>query len=643
MRVFGQKQFLLSASLLFIAIALLLLCWLNAMPPIKPRGELASELYQYYTSVVPLYDTDIRKKFFMLVIAYIGFFAVALKLLRNKISDTENNTYAVFSALCIIGVMGVIAAYVILGFKASRTMIITDIGIAVLYLISASFCRQSVIKRMAACALYGLAGTAFVLLMCVIFKHIGMVSSPTGLDYILNFNVHFSALLSNSMRIADGYTWGNGILPSYGILFPEIASHLLGFSAFSIPSWLHFLQYLQILLICCFLLAAVLSTRKPITWLYVCCALILFDPSYYLLYFPNHGGWRYLGVAIAILALAAAAFHRKPLTLLQKILIGTLAFLINFETGTILIIGFCATELFVRDRGWLRVTRYVLLTALFMGLALFLFLHTFSLDLLASVFPFLGKLHNSSFGGEQYVVIPALVAVIIHAAIVMWRTANSGIRSAYQELGIVCAVYCLLWSMYFIDRPNIIYFGSISLVYAFLASRLFSDIRWLMGSLQKFAIIFVFFLAFAYMTIPLQILKNYRSQLSTPLVAIDHYNDMVYMNTIRKSAQELKENIAPNDGYVTPFAFFVRCLSRDKNNFRVADPFAMIAYESEQLDFFNAKMPAEIYLPRLDMLFPGTGAPEAYNKFLAKFLMELKIKHYHMKKNLTYWVVYSEI
>ncbi len=525
MKINIQKQFILSLALFLVAYGLLLLCWINAFPHVKPRGSLAVELNEYYTSVVPLYDVETRKTFFMLIVAFVGIFSVALKLFRNKRIRSSDSKYRQFSLLSLLGISGIIIAYIVMGPHYSFSCCALEIGIISLYFISfwsptratalkitqpLSFPRRresivtyssniqyNLFGKAAIVILYCIAGAALIFLVSHTLKHFMFVAAPSSMDFVLNVGVHFSALLSNSMRLADGYAWGSGVKPTYGLLLPEIASHVLAFSSFSISSWLHLLQSLQIVLISCFLLAAGLSSRHPITLLYVCIALLLYDPASVLLYFPNHGGWRYLGVALVMLALSIAVFQNKRLSLLSKILFATLAFLINFETGIILSLGFCASELFSRHHGWFRVIKYSLFTAIFTAFSLLLLLHRFSQEVLSPIFPILGKLHNSSFGGEMYVVIPAFAAVFIHASIVLWRTANSGIKNAYQELGVVCAVYCLLWSMYYIDRPNVIYFSSIALVYAFLANRLYADVRWLMGSQQKLSILLFFPLAFA--------------------------------------------------------------------------------------------------------------------------------------------------
>ncbi len=147
---------------------------------------------------------------------------------------------------------------------------------------------------------------------------------------------------------------------------------------------------------------------------------------------------------------------------------------------------------------------------------------------------------------------------------------------------------------------------------------------------------------YEYITFPMQTLNNYRSQLHTPIMSIDDIQKMSYMKNIQHSAIELKENISLHNGYITPFSFYVRCMSGKQNNFSTPDPFAMIAYESEQIAFFNEKMPSIIFMPRLETLFSDSAPPPAYTQFLDKFLAILKMRNYYIQKNLTYWVVYSD-
>jgi hypothetical protein len=628
--------------LAILAVLLLVLPAAGMHPPINSVGILAHEWYEYVTSVVPLYDVSLNKEIYLLILLAIGVFAIVIKADRG--SHAVLPRAKLIASIELILISAPVLIYIFITFNRLLTQRIAYIFISIG--LAASFTVLQANKRARSVAETFTIQVVFALISALIISHflmrLGLVPVLEPATFIFNIDLHLSVLIGPAARLIDGYPWLSGAEPSYGLLMPALTSWLFRQSSFSIENCMAYLQYLQAALVALVAIAMFLRSKN-----FICVALVLpvlyfFEPASLLIFIPNHNAWRYMGVAFVFFALSLGCLKRRRLHPALKGAVGAIAVLLNFETGLVIVAALTGSEV-LAQRGQLQ---RALIAA---GSALVL--------ILVSVFLITGQIPseyfyhlyrnwalNYSVGGEPYNAIPVFAVIVLHCAIIVWRTARSKIRTPHQDFDFVASIYCLGWSMYFVNRPNDTYLATIFIVYSFVFMRLLGDARWIVnGKTQMLSYGFVFLCAFSYFSSFVSYLDTFYVRMQARSLEVGRTREMEALSTVTSSALELSQAVGAADGYITPFPFFVRGISGLPNNLTTQDPFFGLRKEKELTSFLSGNLPKVLFLPRIETLFSPKDPPVAYRHFIDRILLSLKARGYTVQRELQYWTVFEYV
>ncbi len=621
----------LTVGIVWISISLFLLYIIDAYSDIKPRGLLAPELYHFSNAGSrPNFDISGRQKLFTYTILLVGLISLWIKGISARYHLRFSASTRILSYINGIAILSILGLYLLYSFKIPGYTIFYSLIFTTMY-ITLNTSNNAALKKMISFFLYGASAILFSIVIWQSTKF-GNVPYLFYLPDLFSCDNHLTVLLSSTYRLADGYHWLQGIQPTYGILLPTLAEPILQYFSFSLTSWFYFLESLQFMFIVMFLISMFLQSKSPITFLAVCASLFDFNLFSTNIYFPNHFAWRFVGIAISMLCLSLGCYFKKRISYLQKSLLSSLLFFLNFETGIVFFISFAASEFFSKKQGILRSLKFVFYFLLLTILALYLFFNLSPLSLIDSLQ--FTRIVSSALGGWRYFAIPAFVTIVTHSTIIIWRTARSGIRTAQQDVGFIAAMYCLLWSMYFVTRPDFVNFPSLLIVYAFVVYRLWSDVSFVLQKNRLLTSVTAGLLLFAYLIYPYNALANFLP------IPISKFTRLDAMQPIVRAAAELKLTYHEGDGYITPFTFFTRAISGKPNNLPVADPFILISLEKEQVDFLKSRLPARLLLPKIEKLFINGPPQVEYSELLEKIKGELRNRHYHANDHMKYWVEY---
>ena len=652
MRVRDKNSQKISASTLFeqlfaIAVTSLLIIMLPALgssPDVQPIGDLAREVTGYLTSVVALYDVRVTNITYLMFLASIGLIAgfFAFGRPNTRIELQKDHPLAIIKL--ILFVLPVICYVSIAYVKQSANMATWVENIFISLCLAVCFCALQHSKRVGQSVSCWpteliLGGLALVL-MLPFFLYFGKVPVMEPSTFIFNIDVHMSNLIAPAFRLLDGYRWMDGVEPAYGFLMPSLSSVLFS-SEILLGNFILYLQFLEVIAVLLFASAIYLRSKSFINLVLILPVLYFFYPGSMHVLVPNHSAWRYLGVAVVFFLLSLPCVKGGRLSPILKGIVGAGAFLINFETGLVLVFGLIGSEVLAKKLP-VRRTFIVLISVIISVLVVISFVTG---EALSVVLPYLTRVlsANSAAGGEPYYVIPVFAVVVLHCSVVIWRLAKSKLRTPQQDFDFLAAAYCLGWAPYFINRPSSVYLLVIFLVYSFLLLRLRQDLNWLIKGLGPVPSLgTVFFFMFAYFTFYVDHFQSYSQKMKGNFIAARNINETDAFREINASALELSRTVSESDAYITPFGFFTRGISGIPNNLRVADPFAMLTTEREVRDFLAGPFPEVIFLPRSDRIFHPNKAPEHYEKFIKRIEVALGIQRYQMDRQLEYWKVFRK-
>jgi hypothetical protein len=160
-----------------------------------------------------------------------------------------------------------------------------------------------------------------------------------GLDpaaIVMSLDAHFSGLLGDRLQLTAGLPLFDLVQPDYGFLWPVLFAAIERLEGtFSLAQSVRLIQGSQVVFLLIYALALTIYARgAPLG---VAVALLIVVPWIHTLhasiFHPNQAGWRYLGLAIGLLALALASNRRLERTTMWLGGVGGICVLINYETG----------------------------------------------------------------------------------------------------------------------------------------------------------------------------------------------------------------------------------------------------------------------------------------------------------------------
>jgi hypothetical protein len=634
---FGLTPFYLKLlALTLISLLLLSLPIAGTHPPIQPIGTLAREFYDYITFVVPLYDVSLNKNIYLSILLAIGVFSMVLfKAGRGSL------VLSPFSGVELILISIPVLIYIFISFNKPLTQSIAYIFISIGLAVGFTFLQGNekfrlVVKKLKMQVFFAIISA---LLLVPFFMHFGHVPVLEPVDFIFNIDFHLTALIGPAVRRIDGYPWFHGAEPTYGLLMPVLTSLMFSQSTFTIEKSMAYLQFLQAMLVVLMVIAMFFRSKNFTHLVFVLPTLYFFHPASLLTLVPNHSAWRYMGVAFVFFALSLVCLKRKRLHPVLKGGVGAISVLANFETGLFILAGLIGSEILTQRGQFQRA----LITA---GSAILLILAFVFLITGLAPGEYYYKIYNNltlngSIGGEPYNAIPAFAVIVLHCALIVWRTAQSKIRVPHQDFDFVVSIFCLGWSIYFVNRPNTTYLAVIFIVYSFVIMRLLRDVQWMVGYKKKMLSYgFVFICTFSYFSLFINYLDNFYLRMNVRFLEVVHIREMEALSTVNSAALELSRSAGATDGYITPFSFFVRGISELPNNLTTLDPFFLIT-ENELTSFFSSgSLPKVIFLPRLEKFFYPVPPPVSYIHFIDRIIFLLKAREYTEQQELQYWTVF---
>ena len=365
--------------------------------------------------------------------------------------------------------------------------------IAIVVLRWAGFLRH----QLATIALW--TGGTFVVAICAA----GFLRAPNlaeqGYESYSMIQFHYTAVMGTADQIGHGLRLWQDVVPFYGILLPAILGAWIKFV--SAVSWAAHYRIAQILSVAMIvsvpaILLIMRRTRSsrmfgPIVLPMLFVVPFLY-PAYHMMWFPNQTGWRFIGLSIALLTVAAISMRRlRPAAVWLGVMAG-LQILYSTELGLIV---FGASALFlVQDRRAGAITSMVAPLAAFatsaaatIAGASLLYFVAFGHSPLGVTTADLARMYQiiSSpwFSFELHdidilaLVIWLCASVILFRGVMLWREGPLAPRTRFDMF---VATIIVLWFSYYVKRPQTLNLWSNAFLFAFLLPS-FLDARRLGG------------------------------------------------------------------------------------------------------------------------------------------------------------------
>jgi hypothetical protein len=300
-----------------------------------------------------------------------------------------------------------------------------------------------------------------------------MVDDPVALA---QFEMHLDSTTMVSRTIAAGYGFDQ-LPPGYGFLMPSVMGAIDRVTHdFTIGHQLRFVQFCQLLF--CFAAAAAYWCYRPRAYLGIFVAMLLAGPYWITgglgIWHQNQTGLRSLGLPLGMLAVALAGRMSLQRGAWWLGAVGTIAFLINFETAVAISFGYVVY--FVARTQKIPILLYLQMACA--GLATIItWMIVYRLAL--GRFPFSGsisdlfisfenierytqggfglRLFSAGFANENYVIVPFALMIFAHAIYVTIQSATrlgQGALNHHASMRLAVTATLLVWFAYYINAPN---------------------------------------------------------------------------------------------------------------------------------------------------------------------------------------------